>query len=331
MLHMRRILSAVVDPTQVNYTETTFEFRFNIVLGLLFLAIMSISANRMAWSQKQGGSETTVVTAFYTLIFLTGLLRALWFLIPNDWLQPSYIPSAVMAFGSEPWVGTFVNSLIVTSGSLSLFFIFILILVYWADILKKYFHPGVRRPKPMGTFIHIVAVLVFIEMINYLLFLMQIYSSEGMVLFNSIVLAIVSIVCVIKITVFSQKFSAVLRTLGDINQVSTESQIKRIMWITVTGNLFFFARAVVEMKFAATLLYYYYQNGNVDEAFSHESWDTYLLIRHVTELMILFLMLYILQNKFDTRNRRGEGYTSVPSDDGPQVAVTGTESTNYIV
>eukprot|EP00816_Leptocylindrus_hargravesii_P005363 CAMPEP_0196817904 /NCGR_PEP_ID=MMETSP1362-20130617/63192_1 /TAXON_ID=163516 /ORGANISM="Leptocylindrus danicus, Strain CCMP1856" /LENGTH=103 /DNA_ID=CAMNT_0042195793 /DNA_START=820 /DNA_END=1131 /DNA_ORIENTATION=+ len=103
------------------------------------------------------------------------------------------------------------------------------------------------------------------------------------------------------------------------------------MWITVTGNLFFFARAVVEMKFAATLLYYYYQNGNVDEAFSHESWDTYLLIRHVTELMILFLMLYILQNKFDTRNRRGEGYTSVPSDDGPQVAVTGTESTNYIV
>lgn len=142
----------------------------------------------------------------------------------------------------------------------------------------------------MGTFVQIVAVLLLIEMINYLLFLMKIYSSEGMILFNSIVLAIVSIVCVVKITIFSQKFSAVLRTLGDINQVSTESQVKRIMWITVTGNLFFFARALVETNFAATLLYYYYQNGNVDAVFSHESWDTYLLIRHVTELMILFLV-----------------------------------------
>ena len=69
--------------------------------------------HRMVWSQKQGGSETTVVTAFYTLIFLTGSLRAVWFLIPNDWLQPSYTPSAIMAFGDEPWVGTFINSLIV--------------------------------------------------------------------------------------------------------------------------------------------------------------------------------------------------------------------------
>ena len=92
---------------------------------------------RMMWSKKQGGSETTVVTAFYSLIFITGSLRSIWFLIPNNWLEKNYIPSPVFAFGDKPWIGKLFNSLLVTFGSISLFFIFILILVYWADILKK--------------------------------------------------------------------------------------------------------------------------------------------------------------------------------------------------
>ena len=244
----------------------------------------------MLWSRKQGGVETTVVTAFYTLIFVTGALRSIWFLIPNDWLKSSYTPSAVFAFSDNPWVGSLINSLLSTFGSLSLFFIFILILVYWADILKKYFLPGVRRSKPMDLFIQIAGSLLFIEGINYFCFFMKLYSSEGMILFNSIVLAVVSIFCVVKITMFSQRFSTVLKTLGDLNQVSTESQVKRIRWITVTGNLFFFLRAFFEVHFDCILLYHYYQTGNVDAIFTHKTWDTYVLTTHITELMILFLV-----------------------------------------
>lgn len=247
----------------------------------------------MLWSRKQAGVETTVVTAFYTLIFITGLLRTIWFLIPNDWLETSYTPSAVFAFGDVPWFGTLFNSLLSTCGSLCLFFIFILILVYWADILKKYFLPGVRRSKPMDLFIQIAVSLILIEGVNYFCFLMKVYSSEGMILFNSLVLAIVSIFCVVKITMFSQRFSTVLKTLGDLNQVSTESQVKRIRWITVTGNLFFFLRAVFEAHFDCILLYHYYINGNVDAVFTHKSWDTYVLTIHITELMILFLVRYL--------------------------------------
>lgn len=51
-----------------------------------------------------------------------------------------------MAFSGH-WIGTFVSELLLAFGSLTLFSIFILILVYWADILKKYFFPGVKRNK----------------------------------------------------------------------------------------------------------------------------------------------------------------------------------------
>merc|ERR1712232_1399971 len=144
-----------------------------------------------------GGSETTVVTAFYSLILLTSSLRCIWFLIPNSVWQPSYTPTAVMAFDEKypAWVGSFLSKMLLSAGSLALFSIFILILVYWADILKKYFYPGARRSKPMVTFLLLVAVLLAIQLLNATLFLCRRYSSEGMILVNSITMSLVSIVC----------------------------------------------------------------------------------------------------------------------------------------
>jgi len=134
---------------------------------------------RMVWSQSQGGAETTVVTAFYSLILLTSALRAIWFLIPKAYIEPSYTPSATMAFQTPGWVGVFLSEILVMTGSVCLFSIFILILVYWADILKKYFYPGARRTKPMTIFLVLVISLVAVEIINAILFLFQVYSGEG--------------------------------------------------------------------------------------------------------------------------------------------------------
>merc|ERR1711957_550263 len=98
----------------------------------------------------------------------------------------------------------------------------------------------------MGTFLILVVLLAAAEILNSVLYLLGVYSSEGMILFNSVLLAVVSIICVCEITIFSHRFRTVLKTLGAINQVSTESQVRRIVWITVTGNLFFFTRAFQE-------------------------------------------------------------------------------------
>mmetsp|Transcript_6136 Transcript_6136/g.8030 ORF Transcript_6136/g.8030 Transcript_6136/m.8030 type:complete len:355 (+) Transcript_6136:31-1095(+) len=293
--------------------ETTFEKVSDIILGLAFLGTTIVAAKRMAMSRSQGGPETTVVTAFYSLILVTSVVRAVWFLIPDSVMNPSYTPTAVMAFDPNypSWPGEFISQILTSAGSLSLFSIFILILVYWADILKKYFYPGARRSKPMVTFIALVILLVLIEVVNCILFLTKVYSSEGMILVNAILLSTVSIICVCEITIFSHRFRTVLKTLGAINQVSTESQVKRIVWITLTGNLFFFTRAFLETIFAFMLVIYWSRTGTVAEVFSHSLWDSYMLLKHWSEVAILCLMLYILQSRFTTNAGAPAGSSTV--------------------
>lgn len=306
--------------------ETSFEFYIDAVLGISFLVTAIVAAKRISSSRTHRGAETTVVTAFYSLILLTASLRTLWFVVPGTVWSPYYTPHAVMAFdeGEPYWLMEFLGILLLGAGSLCLFSIFILILVYWADILKKYFYPGARRSKPMVTFLVLVVVLLAIQALNATLFLLRDYSSEGMILVNSVTLSFVSVVCVCEITIFSHRFRTVLKTLGDINQVSTESQVKRIVWITVTGNLFFFTRAFLETIFAVILVVYWHQTGTVAQVFSHPLWDTYILLKHCSELAILSLMLYILQSRFT--HEAAEGYQRVPETDLGETGKTGAPS-----
>lgn len=311
------------DLTHGSSGTTTLEITMDAIFGVAFLISAIFAAKRMTSTRQQGGAETTVVFAFYSLIFVTSVLRAAWFLIPATVWTPRYTPIAVFAWDPNhpSWVGAFLSELVLTAGSLALFSIFILILVYWADILKKYFHPASRRSIPMVTFLGLVALLVALEIINVVCFLCKLYSTEGMILFNSILLATVSIVCVCEITIFSHRFRTVLKTLGAINQVSTDSQVKRIVWITVTGNLFFFTRAFLETIFCVYLLLWWKVEHTVARAFSHVWWDTYVFIKYLSEVTILSLMLYILQSRFAAAGAaaatatatRPSGYVSVPN------------------
>lgn len=310
---------------------TSQERIMDLVFGVAFLITAIFAARRMSWTRSQGRAETTVVMAFYSLILLTSVCRSIWFLIPSSVWTPSYTPVAIFAFDEDhpSWLGAFLSEFVLTAGSLSLFSIFILILVYWADILKKYFHPASRRSLPMATFLGLVSFLLVIEVTNVVLFFLGLYTTEGMILFNSVLLAIVSIVCVCEITIFSHRFQTVLKTLGAINQVSTDSQVKRIVWITVTGNLFFFTRAALETVFCGYVFLYWKEEHTVARSFSHPWWDTYVAIKFFSEVTILSLMLYILQSRFATSNSSdaGEttqnttdndrpGYVNVPTTDG---------------
>lgn len=297
-------LQSGANPLVEDAALTTFERYLDIILGILFFVTALVALKRMLLSRQQqnqgGGAETYVVTAFYSLIGATSVLRTIWFLIPANVWQPSYVPIAVFAWDKEhpSWVGAMLSEITVTAGSLTLFAIFILILVYWADILKKYFHPGAQRSMPMYTFTALLATLLVLEVVNLILFLTRIYTSEGMILYNSVLLAVVSLVCVCEITFFSNRFRTVLQTLGAINQVSTDSQVRRIVWITVTGNLFFSGRAILETVFAVLLFVYWHKFGSVDKVFTHSWWDAYTVIKYGSELAILSLMLWILQSRF---------------------------------
>lgn len=313
--------SAVLEPDE----ETSFELIFDATMGIAFLITSILASRRMSFTRQQGGPETTVVTAFYSLILVTSSLRAVYFLIPSSVWIPSYVPVAAFAFDKDypSWAGAALSEVVLMAGSLALFSIFILILVYWADILKKYFHPASRRSIPMVTFLGLVGILVGFELINIICFLCGFYSTEGMILFNSVLLALVSMICVVEISIFSHRFRTVLKTLGAINQVSTDSQIKRIRYITVTGNLFFFTRAFLEIVLCVYLILWWKDEHTVARTFSHFWWDSYVMSKSISEITILTLMLYILQSRFANPNSSSGGsnrpptggYVSVPNAD----------------
>ena len=45
------------------------------------------------------------------------------------------------------------------------------------------------------------------------------------------------------------------------------------------------------------LITYWHKNGTVQEVFSHPLWDTYMCLKHWSEVIILALMLYIFKDE----------------------------------
>eukprot|EP01038_Epipyxis_sp_PR26KG_P009159 gene9159-12355_t len=109
----------------------------DFVIGLLFLIITLISACRI-YDIFDSIHRRKVITTFNMLIFLTALSRSIWFLIPNNILEPSYSPTPVYAYESHTqWLGILSSELIVEFGSLCLYGVFILISCYWIHMLAK--------------------------------------------------------------------------------------------------------------------------------------------------------------------------------------------------
>lgn len=123
------------------------------------------------------GAAQTPIRTFYFLILGAAALRAIWFFIPSTLLEPTYTPTPVWAWrtpvsrtqkpkGAHPysvwrgfhpsplheakhltnvslppccqgWGWTLLSEILLSSGSLCLFAIFVLIIIFWAYLLKK--------------------------------------------------------------------------------------------------------------------------------------------------------------------------------------------------
>ena len=255
--------------------ESGKEYAQDIIFGIAFLSVAVLAGWRMTiYFDPNGGGK--VITAFYALIFSTSCFRSIWFLIPKSTLEGSYTPLPLIAFVSRGWKGFLFSEIIVDLGSLSLYAVFILIVCYWSHMLRKVETPAVtetnllsltkaslaRYPRvpapkrgPMLTFALVMLFLLIAEAVNVILFLKQTYNSEMMILIDSMIITLMSLITLVEITVFSQRIRLVLAHLGVINANSTRPQIRRILAVTVAANFFFIWRAATELILVFLLLY----------------------------------------------------------------------------
>lgn len=256
--------------------ESTYECYQDLTFGIAFLviAIFAIIRTRLYFDPFGAGR---VITTFYFLIVLTALTRSVWFLIPSFVLEDSYVPKPVIAFKSNGWFGILISECLLVLGSLLLYAVFILVITYWAYMLRKtstptnasthrfqsYLSSTLSRKGAIKNFLFIISYILLLELFNILLFLLQYINSEVMIIYDSILLSIVSICTLAGLIIYSSKIRSVMTAIGKLNKnpianSTMKKQIHRIWLITIGATLFFFIRILVELGFALTVIKFMY-------------------------------------------------------------------------
>ena len=278
---------------------------------------------------KSGGGK--VISAFYFLIFITSTFRCIWFLIPTDVLEGSYTPIPKYAYTSRKWVGVFTSEVLLALGSMSLYAIFILIASFWAHMLQRVDSVdevsiplrGSEEPSPedkeakkrgpLLKFALMMAVLLFMEGSNLVLFLLQAYDSDGMILYDSILISLISLATLIEFTIFSSRIQHALRTISAVNAASTTVQRNRILSITIAANTFFVIHFVVEATLAVSLLLAWHHGLSFSTVLGQVTWwELYLRVKHWTEVAILAMALMVSVSGHTSHSGDLADYEQIP-------------------
>lgn len=265
----------------------------------MLIAIFSFV--RIVKSLKPSGGRKVIAT-FNFLIFFTSFSRAIWFLIPNSVLEVTYTPTPQVAFSTDNWLGTLISELLLITGSLSLYGIFILVACYWVHLLNKLqtemepqrlIRYSTKKRGTLEMFTIIMIPLIATQLLSVILYFFQFVNSETMILYGSILLSIVSIAIVLKITILSKDIRIVLKNMEFINNRNSQPQIRRISAIIIVANLFFISRVILELTLSISLIKLMTERHSFSVIISDKYWSIYIAIKHVSEIVVLTLELLI--------------------------------------
>jgi len=327
--------------------ETESEAVEDGALGFCFLVLSVWSCYRLlgvlpslnvAFS-RGGGGGGRVISAFYFLIAVTSVLRMVWFLVPAEALEGGYVPVTKEAYVSPHWGGVFASEVILAMGSMFLFSIFILIAAFWAHMLARVdsvdeigLHDKEEegaaeddrdevndKHGPLHNFAFMMAALFLIEGANFCLFLLKFYNSDGMILYDSVLLSIVSLATLIEFTIFSTRIQHVLKTISAINANSTTMQRNRILSITMAANLFFVVHFALEVTLSASLVLAWHNGHSFDSVLQRVGWwEVYIRLKHWSEVIVLGMALMVSLSGGPTAGRgqrQRRDYEAIPDAD----------------
>lgn len=242
-----------------SYDELLQDF----ILGLLFLAICAFAAFRVTKNILFFSENEIIITIFNLLIFLTALVRCIWFLIPNNLIEDSYAPIPIVAFVTDGWYGSLISELLSVIGTICLYGLFVLVICYWIFVLEKR-HSIITmsrwsrfKPRIYSTielFVIFMSILILSQSIGVILFLSKVFNSEQMIVYDSILMSIVSVIITIAIIFWSYRMNKVLFNLEVINNRTSQPQIRRIQALTIVAVVFFAQRVALECTCAFALI-----------------------------------------------------------------------------
>jgi len=154
-----------------------------------------------------------------------------------------------------------------------------------------------QRTSTFSLFTHFLTTMqcfAMCEALNIALFLLQFFNLEQVIVFDSILFCIVSLVSLVVITVLSSRFRLLLASHAS-SDGATRSQLSRILTITIAANIYFLLRAALEGTTAYVILRSMQQQHTFTTTppfLPSYFWDSYILIKHSSEALIMAAELY---------------------------------------
>lgn len=299
------------------------EFQFRQVDTLLAVAyggacFFAFWAFFMHW---QSPSRQAATLGFYLLMGLAALTRVLWFATPYGVMSVLVEPEKIM-MGDEGWIMFLTAEVVELVGSFLIYSIFVLIVVFWADMLRRLFTNGNIRSHPLKLFFFVLWMIIFIQAIGFGLFTMRKVDSFWLMMYDDIVLCLLSFGSLVAVLVYSFRMKTVLQAFLEVSQIDTTDRIKAVNWATSICAFFL----VVNSLFLCYSIVSLAQFDQVGVFLQPKWWWLFVASKHLVEILVLYFLLYTLWGKSSDDAEGKDGYEPIPDylSDEEAGSVSGT-------
>nr|CCA23529.1 conserved hypothetical protein [Albugo laibachii Nc14] len=293
--------TATLNQTQAKVPVIHLDFQYRQVDTILAITY-AIACLFAAWAfaiHYNSAVRQKATVVFYLLMCSTSLVRTLWFASPYGVYSVTYKPTKVH-MGDDGWVEALVAEVMEMLGNMLMYSIFILIVVYWAHMLRRLvLHESIRL-YPFRYFCAIVGVMFAIELIALILFFTDSIDSCGLLTMNHTLICFFSFGALIAMIVYSYRIKKVLQAFLEVAQVDTTDRIKSIAWATficafyLVGNAIITVYSLVDVILTCTRVGYF---------FPAKWWWLLVASKHLLELAVLYSLLLSLWGSRETSGR----------------------------
>jgi hypothetical protein len=255
----------------------------------------------------QSSARQVATLGFYLLMGLAALTRLAWFASPYGVVSVTMEPPLI-EMGDDGWFEFLLSEAVELFGSYLIYSIFVLIVVFWADMLRRLFTQDNVRSNPLKLFLLVMSTVLFVQAVGFSVFIAKKADSYWLMLYDDVLLTLLSFGSLVAITVYSFRMKTVLRAFLEVSQIDTTDRIKAVNWATGICSAF--------LAFNALFLVYSIVSitgvHRVDMLLSKKSWWVFVATKHLLEIFVLYFLLYSLWGNSSDDDRRKEGYEQIP-------------------
>lgn len=261
----------------------------------------------------QAPARQAATLGFYLLLALASFTRVLWFATPFGVMSVLVEPEQLWV-GDPGWRQFLASELMELLGSLLLYSIFVLIVVFWADMLRRLFTHESVRSHPLRLFLLVVAAIAAVQGVGVATFVAHKADSFWLIVYDDVVMCLLALGALTSVLVYAYRMKTVLQAFLEVSQIDTTDRIKAVNWATFICAFFLVCNSIF-LVFSIVSVAHFHQ---ADALLPPNRWWIVVAAKHLVEIIVLYFLLYSLWGKSSDDAEGKDGYETIPdalSDD----------------